>query len=84
MTTTHTLCFSVSGTVTQSIELVDTHYPVDEIPLLLEEGTLITTTWFNTRSRTHESQITDHHGHVIAHIIKQEVEGEYEDFALNE
>lgn len=73
--------FSIEATVKQRIELISDVYDENDIALLLEEGTLKTTTWFNhdDLDKAH-NYIEDHKGNRVAKILSQEVEGSYFDF----
>jgi hypothetical protein len=78
----HRLEFNVAGTVTQQVEWLSEEYSPHDAPLLLEEGTLLTTTWFNGEG-AEQPAITDMAGRVVARIHSQQITGEYEDFALS-
>lgn len=82
MTATHTVTFSISGTVKQAIRIVDNRYQSNEIASLLTSGTLVTTTWFNRLTGSFDAHITDIDGHVVAEILSQEIDGDYEDFVV--
>lgn len=74
-----TIEFSIEATVKQEIQLISDLYEVDEITDLLEDGTLITSTWFNHNNKK-QTYIEDHKGNKVAKIISQEIEGSYFDF----
>lgn len=83
MTATHTLTFSVSGTATQSLRIIDNAYTGSDIALMLNQGKLVTTTWFNRANGFFEANIADASGHVVAEILSQEIDADYRDFDVN-
>jgi hypothetical protein len=74
-----TIEFSIEATIKQKIEIISDLYQEDEITELLEDGTLITSTWFSHKDKK-QTYIEDHLGNKIAKIISQETEGSYFDF----
>lgn len=75
---TEWISFDMSGTVSQEIKILTDEYSRDDIIKGLNDGTLLTTTWYDGE----DSFIVDadEHKYRIALIVTQEVDGEYYDF----
>lgn len=75
---TEWISFDMSGTVSQEIKILTDEYSRDDIIKGLNDGTLLTTTWYDGE----DSFIVDadEYNYRIALIVTQEVDGEYYDF----
>ncbi len=67
-----------NATCHQIVRVIDHNYDEDKIIEGLEDGSLVTTTWFDPTQGQSIDQTKN--GYIVAEIISQEIHGEYEDF----
>ena len=72
-----TIEFSVHGTCTQEVQILDDSYTPEQIIKALNAGELFTTTWHEDKETTY---ITNLNGDNVARINYSQIDGEYFDF----
>lgn len=73
------IAFEVTATAHQTVKIIDDKYTEEDIINELNNGLLITTTWYDTEDNR-ENHIEELSGHKVARIISQQIDGDYDEF----